>query len=387
MKMSKKRWLTVSGLAALVAILIWQSVAAEAPIVGSPAHIQVKQILTSLRDSEAESADGAYFPGVGAFVTLTLLRGPNSVKGKTAYDGTRDWMIYLMQTFGPKLAAVPPTETIGMSVDFYDYDLQVYHQLVMTAHASDIADPSKYQVTLDGQAYDVAAAQMAAAAQATGVPTQPQPTTVPQATSAVAGPTATAAPPATAAPTLAPTPSGPLNLTANFDDPQAAAAQWTPGSGKWNFADAGYAQTELGTFDRFSYFSQKLTGDYRLEVRVKYLEGDMGAGLIFNAPTAGSKNNAQMVSYAGKGSYFQWGHFDEGGVFQFQGGGSVANGADGAWHTLAIRVTGQTYNVSLDGTALAQNAALSSTGGGYVGVFANTSHVLFDDFKISQTQP
>jgi hypothetical protein len=47
-------------------------------------------------DSEAEHAAGSYFPGQGAFITLRLLRGPNSVNGKPAYAGTRDWIIYLM---------------------------------------------------------------------------------------------------------------------------------------------------------------------------------------------------------------------------------------------------------------------------------------------------
>jgi hypothetical protein len=137
-------------------LLLWQGVRADAPLVSHPAHVQVRQMIPSLSDSEAERASGAYIPGVGAFVTLDLLRGPNTMQGQPAHIGVRDWSIYLMQTFGPQLEAVPPDELITISVDFYDFDSTTYQQLVVVSRAADAADPQTYQVWLNGQPYNSA---------------------------------------------------------------------------------------------------------------------------------------------------------------------------------------------------------------------------------------
>jgi hypothetical protein len=150
----------------------------------------------------------------------------------------------------------------------------------------------------------------------------------------------------------------------------------------WSFTDQGYAQTELGKFDLATLLNRPLAGDFALRVNIKYLEGQMGGGIVFNAPKADSKNGAQMISYAGNGSYLQWGYFDSGGVFQFKGGANVPSGADGAWHALEVRVSGNSYSISLDGAVLAQDVPLDRPPGGHVGLLASTSHVLFDNLKL-----
>jgi hypothetical protein len=137
-------------------VLLWQGARAEVPVVSHPAHVQVRQILPALRDSEAEHASGAYLPGVGAVVTLDLVRGPNTMPGQPAPISVRDWTIYLMQTFGAQLDAVPPDELIAFSVDFYDFDSTTYQQLVIRSRAADAADPLAYEVWLNGQPYDIA---------------------------------------------------------------------------------------------------------------------------------------------------------------------------------------------------------------------------------------
>jgi hypothetical protein len=147
-------------LAVLVLLLaVWQVARAEAPIVSHPAQVQLAQMMPALIDSEAEHASGAYIPGVGAVVTLDLLRGPNATPGKPAAAGVRDWLLYLVQTFGPQLEAVPPDEIITFSVQFYDYDSATYQQLVIVSRAAEVSDPAQYEVWLNGQPYTEGAIQ------------------------------------------------------------------------------------------------------------------------------------------------------------------------------------------------------------------------------------
>jgi hypothetical protein len=147
-------------LALLVLLLAaWQVVRAEAPVVSHPAQVQLAQMMPSLIDSEAEHASGAYIPGVGAVVTLDLLRGPNATPGKTAAAGVYDWLFYLVQTFGPQLEAVPPDEIITFSVQFYDYDSATYQQFVIVSRAAEVDDPAQYDVWLNGQPYAEGAIQ------------------------------------------------------------------------------------------------------------------------------------------------------------------------------------------------------------------------------------
>ncbi|MEI7772068.1 MAG: polysaccharide pyruvyl transferase family protein, partial [Chloroflexales bacterium] len=113
----RRRWraLLLGGATLAVLLLMWQVAGAQASRPGNPAQDQVINIMPALRDSEAEQAAGAYIPGVGAVFSLDLLRGPNAWPDKPAYDGVRDWAVYLMGAFAPKLDAVPPAETIAIS--------------------------------------------------------------------------------------------------------------------------------------------------------------------------------------------------------------------------------------------------------------------------------
>ena len=131
----------------------WTS--AENPPFGGnhPAQTQLLQLLPSLRASEAESVSGAYLPRVGALFTLDLLRGPNAIEGKSAEEGVRDWGIYLLQTFGSKLTAVPEQEKIAISINFYDYELNAFRQLVLTVSAESVTQTEQYAIWLDGQPF------------------------------------------------------------------------------------------------------------------------------------------------------------------------------------------------------------------------------------------
>jgi polysaccharide pyruvyl transferase CsaB len=356
------------GLTMLVVLLLmWQVARADAPSVGHPAQQQIQLIMPSLIDSEAEHVSGAYIPGVGAVLTLDLLRGPNTLPDKPSYQGTRDWAIYLMQTFGPQLSAVPPDEQIAMSIDFYDYADTVYHQLVIACRASAAADPGRYTIWLDGKPYDEAASLLGAPA-----PDMIAATSAPSATTA---PAPASAPPATTAQAQ---PSGPISATLS----PAGAQDWTPIVGQWSLGAQGYAQTELGKFDLLTMLNRPVAGDFRLQVSMTFVAGEMGGGVVFNAPHGDSKNGAQMISYTSKGSYLQWGYYDESGVFQYKGGAIVPDGADGKRHTLLVRASGTSYSISLDGAEIAPSIPLDHAPGGHIGLLASTSHVLFADLRL-----
>jgi hypothetical protein len=396
--MKRKRLMILGIIASLLMVMMWQVVHADAPTVTHPAQKQVNQIMASLIDSEAEHANGAYFPGAGAFITMDLLRGPNSTKKKASYEGTRDWLIYLMQTFGPKLTEVPPAETIGMSVEFYDYAQVFYHQLVITCRAGDVSDPGKYNIWLDGKPY----------AEAVGQPGGANP--APAATTPAATAKANASPAANPSPAATSTPG--KNLTPATTGGETAASQvgprltplagtfkllpdltsaqsgkdWNVVNGQWDFTGQGYKQSELGKFDLISFYNRPLAGNFHLQTDLKYLEGEMGGGLVFNAPGNNTKKGAQMVSFTGKGSYLQWGYYDSGGIFQYQGGTPVTNMADGQNHTLEVKLTGNAYDVSLDGKTLGQKIPVQGTAGGYVGLLASTSRVLFSNITLESIQ-
>jgi hypothetical protein len=155
-----RRWrpLLLAGVALVALLMMWQVVGAQAPAgVPNAAQDQLIQILPSLRDSEAEQVAGAYIPGVGAVITLDLLRGPNTFKDKPADAGVRDWAVYLMGAFGPKLSAVLPEETIAISVNYYDFATRTYHQLVITSTSANVKDSGTYRIWLDGQRFGGAA--------------------------------------------------------------------------------------------------------------------------------------------------------------------------------------------------------------------------------------
>ena len=160
---------------------------------------------------------------------------------------------------------------------------------------------------------------------------------------------------------------------------QSGTDQWRVINGKWAFTDQGYEQAELGTFDRVTLLNRPIAGNYRLQAETRFVEGEMGAGLIFNAPTGESKNGATMVSFTGKGSYLQWGSFDESGVFEYQGGLSIGNVSDGKPHTLAVETNGDTYRVLLDNKEMGHDIPIKGTVGGYAGLLASTSHVVFNN--------
>jgi hypothetical protein len=177
----------------------------------------------------------------------------------------------------------------------------------------------------------------------------------------------------------APQPSAtPAALTSFGDDfADGDTKGWQVLSGTWQNIDGTYQQTsgsgsDLGSVSPFH-------GDYfSATVRLKWLDGDMGAGLYFDLAERDKKNRSQMINYTQRGKVLQWGHFDEGGNFVFEGSAPVPDGSDGKWHVLNLRVKAGKATFVLDSTEIARDVSLTYTSG-FVGLLASNSKVAFDD--------
>ncbi|HEX5688613.1 MAG TPA: family 16 glycoside hydrolase, partial [Roseiflexaceae bacterium] len=177
-----------------------------------------------------------------------------------------------------------------------------------------------------------------------------------------------------AQPTAAPTQA---NFADDFADGDAKG--WQVLSGTWQVIDNAYQQTnpsgsDLGSIAAFQ------SDSYSATVRLKRIDGDMGGGLYFNLAQRDKKSRSQMISYTQSGKALQWGHFDDGGNFVFEGSAPTPDGGDGEWHTLGVQVKDGKATFTLDGEQVAKDVALTYTSG-YLGLLASNSKVAFDDIQ------
>jgi hypothetical protein len=192
------------------------------------------------------------------------------------------------------------------------------------------------------------------------------------------GPTPVATPGATAVPTT----TADAPITALKEDFSSGRANgWQVLSGTWQVKDGSYEQnvtngSDLGSISAFQ------SDAYTMTVRVRRIDGDMGAGLYFNMAKRDSKSRSQMLRYTGGGKSVQWGYFDDGGNFVFVGSASVPAGGDGQWHTFLLKVQNGTAAIDLDGKNLIRDLPLAYKSG-YVGLLVSNSHVAFDDVSIA----
>ena len=157
---------------------------------------------------------------------------------------------------------------------------------------------------------------------------------------------------------------------------------WQVLSGTWQNIDGAYQQTSVAGSDLGS-ISPFQSDTFSATVRLKRLDGDMGGGLYFNMAQPDKKSRSQMINYTQGGKAVQWGHFDEGGNFVFEGSAPVPDGNDGNWHTLSVRMTGGKATFTLDGKELARDVKMTYTSG-YIGLLVSNSKVAFDDVKFSK---
>ncbi|WP_165360676.1 family 16 glycoside hydrolase [Candidatus Chloroploca sp. Khr17] len=165
------------------------------------------------------------------------------------------------------------------------------------------------------------------------------------------------------------------SLSDDFADGDAKG--WQVLNGTWQNLEGTYRQTSTSGAD-LSSVSLFQGDNYTATVRLQRLDGTMGGGLLFNMARRDNKSRSQIVNYTQDGTVLQWGHFDEGGNFVFEGSAEVPDGSDEAWHTLALSVAEGKLTIMLDDEIVATDVELAYTGG-YVGLVASNSSVAFDD--------
>ena len=172
----------------------------------------------------------------------------------------------------------------------------------------------------------------------------------------------------------------PVNLLFDFEDPTQELG-WLPFDGDWVIEEGVYKQVELENFDRVTSFNQLMVGEYRLETQLRYVDGDMAAGFIFNMQNRDNKEASQVVAFTASGTFLQWGDFDEDGVFNYRGGVRVGDKQDGEWHDLRIDVRADSFDLYVDGDQIAANVPVVFQWG-YTGLFVSTSEIEFDDLSL-----
>ncbi len=170
----------------------------------------------------------------------------------------------------------------------------------------------------------------------------------------------------------------PINYEDGFDS--SVSNQWNALSGDWVIFSEEYHQTNADGFDHVSS-SVFSGGEYRFTVKTRVVEGDMGAGIVFNMTDRTSKSSSQVLSFTNSGQALQWGHYDDAGEFIFEGIATVPDAGDGGWQAIDLIVQNGEARVALNGEVIVPKFNLLYDEG-YIGLVANTSHVAFDDFKV-----
>jgi hypothetical protein len=198
--------------------------------------------------------------------------------------------------------------------------------------------------------------------------------TWPPTTNSATAPTAIAPAPLPSAPSTA---AGSTLYSSDFQG-NLADSGWTPFAGNWTFEQNSLVQHEAEGYDRGITYRDTFSS-YRLRIAFQQLQGVSG-GVFFNMAHPDSKLGAHMVRFSDDGSGIFWGYFDEQGNFSGQGFAKTTPPGT-ASHTLEVVSGPKTYDVLLDGVALAQSISLTNTQG-YIGLTSSNSVVDFDSVEI-----
>jgi len=310
---------------------------------------ELMKLTEPLDAAGAAHAEATYIPGFGAVVVADVVRGPNATSSSRLVASVTSWGEGILATYGPGMVAVPRNQIIALSLDFYDFSGHIWRQLLLESRAGTVIHPATYAIWLDGR---LARAPLPISSMTGLLPND------------------------SLSPVL---PMPAVSLTHRFlFTGRGAIGDWRAVRGAWSLMTEGYNQTRIDDYDFITLYKHRLAPK-RYQVRVRYIAGFMGGGLIFNARSLRSKANSQMISYSESGRYLEWGYYNRVGIFELQGGRPVPSGADRRWHTIDVQLVGNTYTVSLDGVVLDSAIPLVDEGPGYVGLLASRSHVVFAD--------
>ena len=163
---------------------------------------------------------------------------------------------------------------------------------------------------------------------------------------------------------------------------EPGAFELLPGAGDWVRDGAAIVQRSGQLADLFA--GSSLAGSqYTASVDILWPTsgGDqIGGGLVFHMQSPGELAGAQMVRFHRAGQELLWGHFNEQGMFQGEGGAGLSL-ETGKPHTLSIVVRETTYDILVDGVAAATEIPLQRQTGG-IGLIAYGGPLTFTNLLI-----
>jgi hypothetical protein len=229
-------------------------------------------------------------------------------------------------------------------------------------------------------------------APSSSAPTASAPVALPATASAAALPaiptsSAPGAPSSGDAPSTAATGEVPVSVAAatplGKEDFTTASTNWIPLAGQWKFLDGAYQQVDNSGYDYINQYSGVPETAFVLSAKMRALEGsDLNAGFVIFQPKKGRRNGATLIDLTDKGGYVRWGHYDNGGVYVFEGGNRLTapvNGVSGV--TLKVMVKDAIVRIYLDDKQVGEFATTKS--GGTVGIVTSVAKVAFDDVALT----
>lgn len=185
----------------------------------------------------------------------------------------------------------------------------------------------------------------------------------------------------TSVPLRSPTPLRSITFTPVAGD-DVTPSEWRPLSGTWEMRDGIYQQMDQEGYDYIALLDLPAQQHYSMTVRLRMSSGEMGGGLIYNAPNQDSRAGAQTVDMDSSGRYMRWGYYNADGLYTYTGGAALDVGlSDGAWHQLRLVTQGATSTIWFDEQEIGQTTNQSTAG--YVGLVTSRAQIDFDDLVIT----
>ncbi len=170
-----------------------------------------------------------------------------------------------------------------------------------------------------------------------------------------------------------------LGTVERFD---ATSADWTPLSGQWKVADGVYQQLDNSGYDFITQYALPLPDKFEVSAKFSAATGDLNAGFLLFQAKKGSRNNSVVVDLVDKGRYVRWGHFDQGGVYVFDGGNTLAAAVNPTvGMTFKVTYSDGVARIYIDNKQVGEFKPASTTGS--AGLLSSVSVIAVDDFLLT----
>lgn len=161
-----------------------------------------------------------------------------------------------------------------------------------------------------------------------------------------------------------------------------APSEWLLISGTWSAQNGYFRQSDSSGYDYIAMLNLAPQQAYQLEVALRMDSGEMGGGVIYNAPSQEGRAGAQIIDMDEQGRYLRWGRYDQDGLYIFEGGVNLDVGlSDGDWHQLRLDSRGEAGTIWFDGQEVGRTTNRSTAG--YVGLVTSRAEMDFDNLTVT----